>query len=255
LGAAGDIADYQGDRLVSVYCFPEKEAAAAALAEKIVKTSTAALERRRCFSLVLAGGSTPGALYELLATEPWRKRIDWCRAHVFFGDERCVPFDHRYSNYAMAYGSLLSAVPVPPNQVHRIHGEGDPAREAETYGHLIETTLSSISPEQPLFDLVLLGLGADGHTASLYPGDTALQSSGLVTAVDPPKTASPPVPRISLTLEGIKLARTLCFLVHGSSKKDIVQAVRADTEGRYPAALAVAETVSWYLSGMECDEL
>jgi len=240
---------------MSVYCFPGKEAAAAALAEKIVKISTAALEWRRYFSLVLAGGSTPGALYELLATEPWRRRIDWCRAHVFFGDERCVPFDHRHSNYAMAYGSLLSAVPVPPDQVHRIHGEGDPAREAQIYGQRIVTVLSHISPHDPRFDIVLLGLGADGHTASLFPGDAVLQSSALVSAVDAPQTASPSLARISLTLEGIKLARTLCFLVDGSSKKDITRAVRADTEGRYPAALAVAETVSWYLSGMECDEI
>lgn len=239
---------------MSVYCFAEKEAAAAALAEKIVEVSTAALERRRCFSLVLAGGSTPAALYELLATEPWRGRIDWRRAHVFFGDERCVPPDHHHSNYRMASRSLLSAVPVPPDQVHRIHGEADPDSEARAYGRLIETTLTRITPEQPQFDLVLLGLGADGHTASLFPGDAALQKPGLVTAVGPPKTASPAVARISLTLEGIMRSRTICFVVHGSDKKDIVRAVRADTGDRYPAALVVGDTVSWYLSGMDCAE-
>lgn len=238
---------------MSLYCFSEKQACITALGEKIASVSAAALERRPGFSLVLAGGSTPGDLYRLLARPPWRERIAWPQAHIFFGDERCVPPDHHDSNYRVAHQALLSAAPIPAAHIHRIRGEADPEREAAAYQRRIKTTLPVLSPDEPLFDIVLLGLGEDGHTASLFPGDAALQSSDLVTAVAAPRTMTPPVARISLTLHGIMLSRHICFLVHGRNKQEIVRAVRADSSGRYPAAMVRQNTVSWYLSGMDCD--
>lgn len=240
---------------MNLHCFKDKMASMSALAEKISAISTAALEQRPGFSLVLAGGSTPGDLYSLLAGSAWRDRITWSRAHVFFGDERCVPPDHHDSNYRMVRQTLLSAVPIPATHVYRMHGEADPDQEAANYQKRIETTLSVISPDKPLFDLVLLGLGEDGHTASLFPGDAVLLSNALVTAVAAPQAITPSLPRISLTLRGIMLARHICFLVHGRTKQEIVQAVLADGSGRYPAAMVQNNTVSWYLSGMDCDGL
>ncbi|MFN2355160.1 MAG: 6-phosphogluconolactonase [Desulfopila sp.] len=238
---------------MSLHCFTEKQASITALAEQIVAVSSAALERRPGFSLVLAGGSTPGELYTLLARPYWRDRMEWPRVHVFFGDERCVPPDHHDSNYRMARETLLSAVPIPSEQIHRIRGEADPDEEAAAYQQRIERQLPVISPDNPLFDLVLLGLGEDGHTASLFPGDAALQSRALATAVKAPRTMTPALPRISLTHHGIMLSRYICFLVHGRNKQEIVRAVLADSSGRYPAALIQKNTVSWYLSGMDCD--
>jgi 6-phosphogluconolactonase len=240
---------------MSLHCFTEKEASITALAEKIAAISSAALERRPGFSLVLAGGSTPGDLYTLLAGPAWRDRIAWSRTHVFFGDERCVPPDHHDSNYRMARQTLLSAVPIPSQHIHRIHGEANPGEEAAAYQKRIETTLPVISPDEPLFDLVLLGLGDDGHTASLFPGDKALQSSALVTTVAAPQTMTPALPRVSLTLRGIMLARHICCLVNRRTKQDIVRAVLADGSGRYPAARVQNNFVSWYLSGMDCKAL
>jgi 6-phosphogluconolactonase len=236
---------------MTMYCFAEKEQSIAALAEKISMVCRSALEKRGYFSLVLAGGSTPGDLYALLASLAWRKRIRWSRAHIFFGDERCVPPEHEDSNYRMAHSSLLAKLPIPEEQIHRIHGEADPDEEADRYEHLIRTTLSRISPGEPLFDLTLLGLGRDGHTASLFPGDRALQSDHLVTAVAAPQNMTPRVGRISLGLQGVMLSRHICFLVHGEEKKAIVRAVLADTAGRYPAGVVQRKTPSWYLSGME----
>jgi 6-phosphogluconolactonase len=241
---------------MNVHCFSEKEASITALGEKIASVSAAALKRRPGFSLVLAGGSTPRDLYGLLARPPWQERIVWPQAHIFFGDERCVPPDHHDSNYRMVHQALLSTAPVPPAHIHRIHGEDDPEMAAAAYQRCIQATLPELSPGEPLFDIVLLGIGTDGHTASLFPDDAALQSSDLVTAVAAPRHMMPAVARISLTLRGIMQSRHICFLVHGKNKHEIVQAVLADdNSARYPAAMVQMHTVSWYLSGMDCTNL
>ncbi|MEE4240980.1 MAG: 6-phosphogluconolactonase [Desulfopila sp.] len=237
---------------MTLHCFSQKEQSLEALAGKICSMSRAALEKRAFFSLVLAGGSTPEDLYALLASEDWHQRIQWDRTHIFFGDERCVPPEDRASNYRMVQRSLLAKLPLPGEHIHRIQGEADPDVEANRYEQLVQRTLAAISPHEPLFDCVLLGLGSDGHTASLFPGDDALQSTGLVTAVAAPFAMTPKVPRISLTLRGILLSRHLCFLVNGEEKKDIVQAVLADRSGRYPAGLVQQKNPQWFLSEMDC---
>jgi 6-phosphogluconolactonase len=138
-------------------------------AERIVAAAESAIEIRESFSIVLAGGSTPKSLYMLLATEEVRSSIDWTRVHVFFGDERCVPPDHAESNYRMAREALLAKVPVPGDNIYRIPGEADPAEAAQDYDATLKDYFADTGP-----DVALLGMGDDGHTASLFPHTDAL---------------------------------------------------------------------------------
>jgi 6-phosphogluconolactonase len=166
------------------------------------------------FTVALAGGNTPGTLYRLLAdpAAAYRDELPWARTHVFFGDERGVPPDDPRSNYGMAREALLARVALPPEHVHRIRGEGDPAESARAY----EEELRALLGAEPRFDLVLLGLGADGHTASLFPGSAALEETARLVA-----TASAPgrgPGRITLTLRTLGAAARVVFLVSGASK-------------------------------------
>jgi 6-phosphogluconolactonase len=141
-------------------------------AERIVAAAEAAIEIRESFSIVLSGGSTPKALYALLATEEVRSSIEWTKVHVFFGDERCVPPDHADSNYRMAREALLAKVPVPGDNIYRIRGEADPAEAAQDYDDTLSDYFADRGP-----DVALLGMGDDGHTASLFPHTDALKES------------------------------------------------------------------------------
>lgn len=168
-------------------------------------------------SLVLAGGSTPQRTYQLLGPGP-----EWAKAAVLFGDERCVPPDDPESNYALAFRELLRR--VHPASVHRMPGELGPEEAAAFYE-------SVVARYQPL-DLVLLGMGPDGHTASLFPGAPALDAGGLVTGVrDAPK---PPPERVSLTLEALRTARRVVVLVTGADK---AEAVARASRGEVPAGM------------------
>jgi 6-phosphogluconolactonase len=237
---------------MTVHCYPAKRECCEALAEKIVEISTAALLLRPSFSIVLAGGSTPRALYRLLASREWRHRIVWARTHIFFGDERCVPPDHPDSNYRMAREALFRRLDIADHQIHRIYGENRADSEAVRYQAVIEAYFRTIALDEPLFDLTLLGLGSDGHTASLFPGDQSLHHRGLVTAVPAPLASKPAVARVSLTPEGIGKARNICFFVDGEAKAAIVAAVLAGGPLQYPAAMVQGKTSDWYLSGMDC---
>jgi len=237
---------------MSIFCFADKHQSCEKLAEKICESGNVAIRERGKFSIVLSGGSTPASLFELLASHPWKDQLDWSNTLVFFGDERCVPADHEDSNFRMAEKTLLARVSVDAGSVFRIRGEDKPAVEAKRYENAIWTALSDVSAGQPAFDIVLLGLGSDGHTASLFPGDPALRHSGLVSSIAAPTHMMPSVERISLTLNGISMSRHICFLVDGSTKTDIVKAVLGDKAYKYPAAMVHGKTLSWYLSGMDC---
>ncbi len=238
---------------MKLYCFAEKSRCCQALAERIAEESRAALRYNPYFSIVLSGGSTPQSLYELLAAEEWRNRIPWEKAHIFFGDERCVSKVHQDSNYRMAKEALLNSLPTPADQIHRMHGENDPAEEAIRYEQIVTATLVKISPAQPIFDIILLGLGDDGHTASLFPGSSTLDSKFIVTAVPPPRQMKPKVARISLTMNGIGMSRDICFFVHGEAKEQIVGEIVNDENTAYPATRVLKFDPSWYLSGMSCE--
>ncbi len=211
---------------------------AAALAEEAARGFVAAAGKAVAaqgrFSVTLAGGSTPANLYCRLAQPPYRDQVDWGRTWVYFGDERCVPPDHPHSNYRMAREALLDHVPLPPTQIERIRGEWPAHLAAQGYQIALRASFHLAGPALPRFDLILLGVGADGHTASLFPGQAALASHSLVAATDAPFYADPPVARITLTLRAINAAATVLFLASGGSKAGAVWAALAGPEPADP---------------------
>jgi len=189
-------------------------------------------------TVALAGGATPKLLYTLLATEPHRRHLPWPRTHVFWGDERCVPPDHPESNYRMAHEALLRHLPIPPEQIHRMRGEDpDPERAAAEYEERLRTAFHGQAGALPRLDLVLLGMGADGHTASLFPHTEAVrEQQRWVVRNHVPKLQAD---RLTLTAPVINWGATILFLVAGNDKAAALQEVLegpADPE-RLPAQL------------------
>jgi 6-phosphogluconolactonase len=219
----------------------DAEALARAAAEEVVRCAEAAVRDRGRFTIALSGGSTPRRLHRLLADReaPFYARIEWSAAHFFWGDERHVPPDHPDSNYRMARETLLDSVPVPAENIHRIHAELPDATEAaEAYEIELRRAFALTPGEVPRFDFALMGIGADGHTASLFPGSDALhERERLVIApwVDKLSTF-----RITLTLPVFESAAEVLFLVSGEDKAVALQAVLGEVQGepeRYPAQL------------------
>ena len=199
-----------------VQVFDDAEAVARGAAERFVELGQAAIDARGCFSVGLAGGSTPKRTYELLASEAYREQLNWSKVHIFFGDERCVPPDHSESNYRMANEALISRVSIPPPNVHRINGLGDAVANASLYEDELRTFFNPAS--WPRFDLVLLGMGDDGHTASLFPGTKALAERQAWVAANWVEKFS--TFRITLTAPAINHAANIVFLVSGTSKAE-----------------------------------
>jgi 6-phosphogluconolactonase len=201
---------------------------AAALVEKtaafVVDEARAAIRVRGRFRVALAGGSTPRALYLRLSAPDHAPYIEWPRVEVFFGDERSVPPEHADSNYRMAKESLLERVPLEPTHVHRMEGELPPEDAAARY--------EAVVGREPL-DLVLLGIGEDGHTASLFPGKPTLEERErwVVPVFESPK---PPARRVTLTLPAIGAARAVAFLVSGAGKKEAVAKALRQLAGDVP---------------------
>lgn len=193
-------------------------------ADAVAEAAATAIAARARFTLALSGGTTPRHLFERLASPPWRDRIDWPRVHLFWSDERCVSPTHADSNYRMAREALLDHVPVPAAQVHRMRGEDVPDSAAVNYEAELRATLDAGAPGGPsVFDLVLLGLGADGHTASLFPGmPSGRVSTRWVVAehVDAARGW-----RLTLTPPIINAARSVVFLVTGDDKAAALAAV------------------------------
>lgn len=242
--------------------YPDLQALAAAVGKRIAKLSEQFVREKGTFSLVLSGGKTPQLLYEKLVSSPLRQKIQWAKIHFFWGDERCVPPDHPESNFALAYGRLLSKLSIPPGHIHRIQvEEGPPEGVAREYEQCLREffivsghgpiSISQGGEHFPLFDLILLGMGDDGHTASLFPGDPALEEKERwVVAINRP-AGKPPVPRVTLTLPVINMARNIFFLVSGPQKADIIRTVMADPEMAaecYPAArVKPAGDLIWFV--------
>lgn len=198
-------------------------------AELFAETARSAVVERGRFVVALAGGETPRLLYRLLATEEYRETLPWERMEICFGDERMVPADDARSNYGMALHELLSHVPVPIGKVHRIRGEEPATIEAARY----DAELRALFPGSAMrFDLLLLGMGEDGHTASLFPDSRGLnEHRALAIAVDAPPSG---VERITLTLPCLNVARRAMFLVSGTRKADLVRRIAREGE-RSPA--------------------
>ena len=207
--------------MTELHVFSTADALAEAAAEYVVHLAHAAVTERGRFSLALSGGSTPRALHAHLAAEPLRSDVDWGRVHVFWGDERCVPPDHPDSNYRMARETLLNHVPIPPAQVHRMPGELPPAEAAVAYEAELREFFASAA--WPAFDLVLLGLGDDGHTASLFPGTAALAETERWVAANWVEKLD--TWRLTLTVPAINQAAQVVFLVAGAAKADRLRQV------------------------------
>lgn len=215
----------------------DAEAMGRAAAETLVKHISESLQTRDVYSIALSGGSTPRRLYRLLAGDSeLRGKIPWKRVHFFWGDERHVPPDHPDSNYHMAFEAMLSRIPVPPANIHRIHAEDPDADQAAgDYARDIRRFFDIASGEIPRFNCVLLGMGSDGHTASLFPGSPALgEQKRLVVANWVEKFQSY---RITLTVSVFNNADLILFLVSGKQKADALQAVLEGdwAPDRYPA--------------------
>ncbi len=195
-------------------------ALAVAAAAQLRRGLAEAIAARGAAWLALAGGRTPRVVYEHLAADG-APAIDWTRVHVAFGDERLVPPDHADSNYAMARVSLFARVPIPAAQVHRIEGERRTAADAaEAYGATLTRAFALAPGAWPVFDVVLLGVGGDGHTASLFPGTAALGvTDRLAAAAEAP---SAPTARVTLTYPVLNAARAVVLLVGGEDKAEAV---------------------------------
>jgi 6-phosphogluconolactonase len=204
--------------MISVY--DDLEALSLAAAGLLIQQARQAVHDRGWFSLVLSGGHTPRRTYELLAQRPYREHMPWPHVHVFWGDERCVPFDDPRSNARMAHQALLDSVPIPPEQVHPIACASAPHGAAEGYESLLRDFFAG---QPPRFDLVLLGLGENGHTASLFPGTRVLQERERWVAEV--YVAEQDMYRVTLTAPIINRAAVVAFLVAGAGKAQILKEV------------------------------
>ncbi len=207
---------------------PDAASLANAAAERFATSAERAIAASGRFVVAFSGGSTPRRTYERLAREPFASRIEWSRVHVIWGDERCVPPSDANSNFRMAREALLEYVPIPEANIHRIRGENDPRGAAASYEAelraLLRTPTGAPRTEPGLrIDLVLLGLGDNGHTASLFPGSTVLNESEQWVAADEVDAA--PSMRVTLTAPVLNAAAELVFLVAGAEKAPMLARV------------------------------
>jgi 6-phosphogluconolactonase len=227
----------------------DAEALADTAARAIVECAVESVAARGRFIVALAGGITPRATYERLAQPPLRDRMPWERTWVFFGDERGVAPDHPDSNYRMASQALLSKVPIPAAQVARIRGEADDSEAAAAeYGRRLGEVFETKRGELPRFDLILLGMGVDGHTGSLFPGSPVLKEVFRPVAAVHAAAASIPQ-RFTFTLPVINAAAHVMFLVAGGEKAKVLKTVLNEPSGGVPAALVrpVDGRLTWLL--------
>jgi 6-phosphogluconolactonase len=223
--------------------FDTPEELARHVADWIVERASA---HRQRLALCLSGGSTPKRLYELLAAPERCDRLPWDRMHWFWGDERMVSHDDPQSNYGMARAALLQYAPVPAANIHAVPTEGMPAAEcAAAYDATLKHFYGAdkLDPGRPLFDLTLLGLGEDGHIASLFPGSPALAETRRWAV---PVLAEQPIDRITLTYPALESSRATAFLVVGESKRQILSRVRNADPALPAARLHPAGAVYWF---------
>ncbi len=199
----------------SIHIYPNARAVACAAAHHIVESQLPG----QPFRLALSGGSTPRLLYQLLVQPPYVNAIDWPQIELFWGDERPVPPEHPDSNYRMAYEALIQHVPIPPAHIHRIQAELPPEQAADAYDQHLHKNFPNI----PAFDVMLLGMGTDGHTASLFPHTAALHENSrwcVANHIPTLKTS-----RITLTYPAINAAKKILVLVTGAAKAPMLSRV------------------------------
>ena len=226
-------------------------------ADLICRSVAERISKSGICTLALAGGKTPQALYRRLSQPPYLQAICWPVTHLFLGDERCVPFEHEESNFGMANRHLISQVPIPAQNCHPIPVYAGPSAQiALEYeeemkrhfqhlpAHCESLTKNAQGHLFPVFDLIILGMGKDGHTASLFPGDPALKEKRRWAAFVQKSPVPPRLPRATLTLPVLRSARLVLFFVSETEKKEIIPKVLDQTErltSSYPAALVRPE--------------
>jgi len=236
---------------------PDLDSLSRAAARRISALAAEACAAHGAFTLSLSGGSTPRRLYQTLTEPEFRDSIDWARVHIYFGDERCVPPDHPDSNYGMVEAALLRHVPIPPAQVHRIDvATASVRQDALRYAQFIATHVPLDSQSVPSFDLILLGMGPDGHTASLFPNTCILreqQQAAAAVYVEKFQTW-----RVSMTYPILNHARQLMFLVAGADKADMLRRTHVEPPGNNPLPIqriAAQGAVEWLLDSAAAAQL
>ena len=238
---------------------PDPEAVARRGAELFALAAQESAVARGAFAAALSGGETPRALYRMLARQQFAQKVPWRRVHLYWGDERCVPPDDPASNYGMAREAFIRHVPIPEANVHRMRGEDEPAEAARAYAQDLlrpPARAAHAATDWPVFDLVLLGLGADGHTASLFPRTAALKDDEHVVVVNEGEGTGP---RLTVTLPVINAARRVAFVVTGAAKAGMVAEVFEGLEipDAVPAQAVRPDrgTLTWLLDEAAAGEL
>lgn len=239
-----------------VATYPDSDTLSHQAAQFTIRIAAESLVTHGRFMIALAGGSTPKKLYALLASEPYRDQLDWALLEVFWSDERCVPPDDSESNFRMAQETLLSKVPIPASQIHRMPADQSD-HEAASQAYITEMRHSFGTGGIPGFDLIQLGMGPEGHTASLFPHQPSLhERERLVLPVTTPK---PPPDRLTFTPPLLNAARHVLFLVTGNEKADAVQAVLEGeyNPDEYPAQIVhpTSGEVTWMLDTAAASKL
>jgi 6-phosphogluconolactonase len=201
------------------------------------------------FGIALSGGSTPKRLYQLLAAAPMRDQMPWSRVHLFWGDERFVPWDSPDSNYGMAHEAMLAQAPIPPGNIHGIPFGSSAADAAREYEGILKSYYGAdrLDSARPLFDIVLLGMGPDGHTASLFPGKPALEERERWVIDVPEPGLNPQVPRVTLTYPALDSARSVAFVAAGADKMAMMRRVFAGEPELPSARVAPVGELVWFI--------
>ena len=226
---------------------------AAALAARFAESAEFSITERGAFYVALAGGSTPAAAYEVLAGEPYSTQINWNDVFLYFGDERCVAPDDAQSNYGLAQRTLFERIKIPAHNIHRMHGEDEPARAAQAYTRILKEDLG----ELPRFDLIMLGMGPDGHTASLFPGShPSMEETALVIA---PYVEALKSHRLTLTPRVINNARHVVIATQGAGKAAaLASALHGPIEANvHPVQIVNPSdgTLTWMVDRLAASEL
>ena len=227
----------------SVHIFSDAEAMAEEIASGLYEQAKRAAEKQLTFSVVLSGGSTALVLYGRLAEPKWRDRIPWKSVHIFFADERCVPPNNEESNYKIVCDHFINQISIPEANVHRIRGEENPEKESLRYAKDIQSHLALRKEDVNFFDWVFLGVGMDGHTASLFPGQNIINSPKLCEVARHPDTGQL---RITMTPAAINQSSRITYHCIGEGKSEIVFKLASDPSATniYPALRIQGE---WFL--------
>ena len=212
-----------------------------------LSTAAESVSKTGLFMLAVSGGSTPREMHRLLAEEPYRSDIPWNDTHIFWVDERCVPVDDPASNYGLAKKDFLDRAPIPPDQIHPMPGEAAPEEGAVIYSGDLQKSFQIKESDFPVFDLIFLGVGKDGHTASLFPGQRALdEKQRWVVNV---KGGHPDVSRLTMSYPVLNHAGHIVFLASGKEKAMILKEIIENRSARLPAQKVqpVNGTLTWLL--------